>query len=417
MSEIERLLDDYRDAGVGDSEGAFTIDFAKAREKLAKFQLPDPHELVLKFVQAGNLASQGVSIAVRKSTLSITYQDWSPELTLQKLADRLASASLIVGDDPLSHLSIGLSALLGLGCEVRARQALPGEKQTTTLVVGQALEWSQEDDGLTGPLFELSAKMPDGLSSERLGKLLAERCVFSRVPVSWQGARVEALLPQPIGAHRPAFFRENKVLAQSFTGDGRMPLLTGPVPSRGKGDRTAHLSLTVDLDPKATVWLCKAGVMAEKKHLDVGIPGIIGVVTADEVPTDLTGSQFLEGESLKQVEAWLRVSGRTLLSEAIAATKNVVSEAQPASSNAPIATRFACSGCLIALLGWMAGVAIINNTRDSSGWIMPNLFFWILFPIGWVWFAIWRHGCEKDDKSDAAARRQLLGLLQSFQSR
>src|SRR5690606_35611974 len=56
MSKIEDLLNDYRDDGTEDSSGAFTIDFQKAREKLAKFQLRDPHEFILKFIQAGNRA-------------------------------------------------------------------------------------------------------------------------------------------------------------------------------------------------------------------------------------------------------------------------------------------------------------------------------------------------------------------------
>ena len=179
----------------------------------------------------------------------------------------------------------------------------------------------------------------------------------------------------------------------------------------------AHLALTVDMDPKATIWLCKAGVMAEKKHLDLGIPGLIGVVAADDVPTDLTGSQFLEGEPLQEVRTWLGKAGQMLLSDAIDGIKDVVSEAQPVSTSAPVATHYALSGCSLALVGWIIGVAVIANTRGTSGWVLPNLFFWVLFPLGWVGFWVWRHGCEKDDKSDLAARIQLLDVLQKYQRR
>lgn len=62
MEDLNELLEDYRDQGLTESEGVFTINFAKAREKLAQFQLPDPNLLVLKFVQAANLAATEIQI-------------------------------------------------------------------------------------------------------------------------------------------------------------------------------------------------------------------------------------------------------------------------------------------------------------------------------------------------------------------
>lgn len=418
MSEIDRLLDDYKDAGVEDSEGVFTIDFAKAREKLARFQLPDPHELILKLVQAGNLASEGVAVSASSSKLTVSYQGWDSELTLKRLADRLASASLIVGDDALSYLSVGLSAMLGFGAPVRLSQVVPGETVMRTLTVGQTLEWEEGATSRTASHFEVSMPMPESLSVDTLGQLLRERCLFSSVPVSWQRNDVRGTLPQPTGAHRPAFFRENKTLAEVAFGSGqeKTPLLSLKRTPR-QSARMAHLALTVDVDPKATIWLCKAGVMAEKKHLDLGVPGLIGVVAADDVPTDLTGSQFLEGEPLEGIRNWLGIAGQMLLGDAIKGIKDVVSEAQPVSSNAPVATHYLLSGCSIALVGWILGVAVIANTKGTSDWIMPNLFGWILFPIAWVAFWVSRNGCEKDDKSDRAARIQLLDILQKYQRR
>lgn len=416
MSDIDRLLEDYKDDGVEESTGAFTVDFQKAREKLAKFQLTDPHELILKLVQAGNLASSGIDISVKSQTLRVAYDQWSSEFTLQRLADRLASASLIMGDDPLSHLSIGLSAMMGLATDpVRLSQRLAGENTIKTLFVARSLEWEEVEEPGDG-LFEISMKLPAQLSASRLGELLAERCIFAPVPILWNGKMVKPQPLEPSGSHRPAFFRENKVLAQHrhFVDTWHTPLMPESGGHRAS-KRMAQLAMTVDLDPKATIWLCKAGVMAEKKRLDLGVPGMIGVVVADDVPTDLTGSQFLDGEALNGVEEWLRTCGQALLGEAIQATKNIISEAQPVRSDAPVATRHGCNGCMFALLGWGIGVAVISHTPHSSGWIMPNLCFWLLFPLAWVGVTVKKHGCEKDDKSDLAAKTHLLDTLKKYQ--
>jgi hypothetical protein len=145
--------------------------------------------------------------------------------------------------------------------------------------------------------------------------------------------------------------------------------------------------------------------------VNLQIPGVIGVVEADDVPTDLTGSQFQDGETLAEVESWLGRSGQALLGEAIAATRGIMSEGQPASASAPVKTFHGCSGIVVAMVGWVLGMVAITRYPSLDGWGLTNFFFWLFFPIAWVSVAIKRHGCDKDDKSDALAKAHLLQTL------
>lgn len=52
---IDDVLDDLASVGRVDSEGEFTLDRAKAREKMRRFQLADPRAYVLELVQAASL--------------------------------------------------------------------------------------------------------------------------------------------------------------------------------------------------------------------------------------------------------------------------------------------------------------------------------------------------------------------------
>ncbi|MCA9714976.1 MAG: hypothetical protein KC468_09850, partial [Myxococcales bacterium] len=55
MSKVEELVAALHEEGALDSEGSFTLDSERAREKLRQYQLARPHEYVLLLVQAAVL--------------------------------------------------------------------------------------------------------------------------------------------------------------------------------------------------------------------------------------------------------------------------------------------------------------------------------------------------------------------------
>lgn len=406
MGEVDSLLAGLRRDGVTESEGVFTIDFEKAREKLARFQLPDPHELVLKFVQAANLEADSICIDLRQQT-SIFLEGWNPELTLGKLADRLASGSLVMGDGAVDHLCVGLSALLGMAPEgVVLRQSIRGVAGQKVLSLSRQLEWEQRETPEARASLLIIEVPGQPLSSSRVRELLEERCAYSKVPIELSGQPVRAELPQSSGAHRGVYFRTNEQLA----------CLSLPQDNAESGEaegRQAELRLTVDLDPMATVWLTRAGVMAQRVSWDLGVPGVVAVVEADGLETDLTGTQFLEGEKLQLLRDWTQRGCERLLEEALRSVQAVETQAQPVSSSAPIRDSITRNGCVVSVLGLLA---TFWGWDFSESGIMAVYFFWIAFPLPWTLVSLKLHGCEKDEESDKAGRDRIAVELLKAQS-
>ncbi len=417
MGDIENLLSDYKKGGHEDSTGVFTIDFQAAREKLSKFQLADPHEFLLKFVQAGNLAANDIQVELGSKS-NITLRGWSSELTLEKLAERLASTSLIVGDDPLTHLCIGLSALLGLVPEgIRLCHRVEGSKMAKLLDLGTTLEWKDiESNPENGSSLRIWWPGVAEISQKTLAGLLRERCTYSAVPIALNGAGLLAVIPKTPGAHREKFFRKNETLSELRTlrASGDAPPMAdqrSKAKTKTGAERDSHLRLTVDLDPVATIWMVKAGVMTQKKRMELGVPGLVGAVFADDLATDLTGSQFLENATFDEIRVFLKEVGVELLEDALTDARQIGADAQPASATAPIGSLIGCSACLLAVLGFFATIWMIGPSNFRVDWGAATFMFWLVSPVPMVWWAIKRHGCEKDKNSDKAAKDYLVSVL------
>ncbi|MFP4497658.1 MAG: hypothetical protein ACLFQV_05555, partial [Vulcanimicrobiota bacterium] len=52
MSEAHSIIEELKKEAVFDSKGHFTLDKSKAREKMKKYQLIDPHYYVLELIQS-----------------------------------------------------------------------------------------------------------------------------------------------------------------------------------------------------------------------------------------------------------------------------------------------------------------------------------------------------------------------------
>ncbi len=425
MSDIESFLNDYKEDGVAESEGAFTINFAKAREKLAKFQLPDPHHLILKFVQAGNLAGQGVTIQT-KGLLQITILEWCPTLTLEQVADSLTSANLQGGNDPLVHLATGLSTLMGIATEpIMVRQKLQEAQQSRLLEIGEALELSEASEEVTEDSLRITVPFPSPLDASTLISLLEQRCFSSLVPISINSKPLTDILPESPGKHRSQFFQTNRQLAGQLWSeqpDSPAPWQTRIFPRSPiqEGPRTTWVSLTVDFDDKALVWLCQAGVLSQLKHLKLKVPGIMAIVSADDLPTDLTGSQFLDGPAMIDLVDWVGEASRAVRDEAIKTASVVTAQGQPARPNAPVRERDGCLGCLGATAGWyvtnwvlLHGVQI--NLTISI--VMTNIFFWLAVSFFYPAINMWRKGAAVDQHSHEKARQLILDTLLASQRR
>ena len=408
---LEGFLQSSSEAGKADSEGTFTVNFAAARAKMAKFQLADPHYFILKLVQAGVLASRGMDISFAGNGWEIVYQDWQPELTLEKIREKLSSGLVTACEEPLDHLTIALNTLMTLAPSgIRLAQKIEGSHENRFLELNEEMEIkSQEGDWKESKLTLLIPKTPH-IDRERIEELILERCGFAPIPLTLNEETVLPRLRATSGAHRDIFFRHNKELAQGQTLGSRNALdqKSENIP---EDEFSSFLRLTVDLDPYAQVWLCKAGVMLENKAFDLGVPGLTGVVEADHLDTDLTGVQFIANEKVDQLSLWLKGPSKIVLDRAIKVTDTVDAEAAPVALNGWLNGWDVTTGCGLGCLGGIGGFWLFIDNLISGGVLSAIVSLGVLFPGAYVGAKIHKKGCEKTPGSEEEAQRTLRNRL------
>ncbi|MFP4597451.1 MAG: hypothetical protein ACLFVJ_04315 [Persicimonas sp.] len=108
----ENSIDTLRAEGALADRGEFRLDREKAREKLQKFRLKDPHHYVLEFVQAAHLlGATRIAIAIDADEMEMRF-DGEPlgAEQLEGLYDAPFSEDVDRKTRALRHLAIGLSA-------------------------------------------------------------------------------------------------------------------------------------------------------------------------------------------------------------------------------------------------------------------------------------------------------------------
>lgn len=411
--ELEQFLSSSSQAGETDSEGAFTVNLEAARAKMAKFQLADPHYFILKLVQAGVLASRGMKITLTIDGWQIDFFDWFPGITLEKIRERLLSAAFTSCETALDHLTIALNTLMTLVPKgMNLCQKIEGAHGTAVLNLDSEMQIRTSPGFWERSSLELFVPRSSNISAPTIDELVRERCGFAPISIRLNGDPVLPKLPHTSGAHRDIFFRHNKELAQGRT--------LGPRPAfevQGKNvpeaEFCADLRLTVDLSSQAQIWLCKAGVLLDRKTFDLGVPGLTGVVEADHLDTDLTGVQFLLNDKAEELVKWLTPLAHKVLDSAIKATDNVDAEAAPVSLSGWLAGRDVGVGCGGGCLSGIGAFWLFLDNLISANLFSALLCLGLLFPGGYVGSRIFKKGCEKDAKSDLKAKQTLRQKLLS----
>ncbi len=110
------LLEDLRQVGQVDSVGRFTLDAAKAREKMKRYQLSDPHHYVLQVVQSA-VAGGALSLEIRVDADDCWMDFDAPppdETELRNLFNHLFGSGTAPRERSLRALATGLNSALAL---------------------------------------------------------------------------------------------------------------------------------------------------------------------------------------------------------------------------------------------------------------------------------------------------------------
>ncbi len=185
------MNDRFRQGGHFVEAGGFSLDEARAREKLAKYQLADPRRYVLEFVKAAHLlGATGIDFKVSTSQVDIFFDAPLPEaFDLETLASAAFRHRKTATDEGLRHLAIGHNAAGAL--RLRSFQALPETR-----------------DGAAGTAIYLRERLRPGhitafIAGSRAAspeeELLREYCTHAPARITLNGMLITRPFQMPAG--------------------------------------------------------------------------------------------------------------------------------------------------------------------------------------------------------------------------
>ncbi len=179
MGGLEEYLN-RQQVGAVESEGVFTLDPVKAREKLRQFQLPQPDYCLLKFVQAA--VAWGATIIFVEQLKGLVRFDFLPSQELPP-APRWATfldKPLEAEDRGARHLTVGLMAALGRFHSLGWSYVLNGERHSLLITPEEVRCQVEPTDDFEACLTLVGGK-PPALD------LIVQHCRFTPIQVVVNG--------------------------------------------------------------------------------------------------------------------------------------------------------------------------------------------------------------------------------------
>jgi hypothetical protein len=293
------LIAALTDEGEAVDEGSFTLDPAKAREKLREYQLADAHEWILLAISAGHVATDGRGpVRVRSGSEA---EVWFPgvSLTAQQLENCFAAAfgrtRGLVGEAltrarVLRLLGIAGNAALSLGStELEIESVAPGGERHVLHVSSdgvQKLEHERRDAAAPG--IRMLVRGGRGQRRPRREReLVRERCRLALTEIFVGDDRINRGLNAAFD--RPVQ-RVDVRVGETVVGKASFE-------SRGTGP--------------AKVLVVNRGVLVETVTLAECTSGFVAVVHVD-LPMDLSQRQILREQAWDELMAAIRATHDSL---------------------------------------------------------------------------------------------------------
>ncbi len=367
MVTLENLLEDLHDDGETESSGVFTLDPKKAREKLQNFAFVSPDDYLPKLVQAGVAAGASqIEVEVNASIVELLFRDlYFEKDQVQGLMNYLLVENCPPEWRPLRHLAAGLRGSLAVEPGLVWWESWSDGK-------GYQRRWSDQDWNLkelerseqqgrfsrfhlvrqAGKRFRLAfSSLFQSKEHERPG--LLRRCAYLAQPLTlngepikraefgrprYPGYRIE-LDENPGESRPPPYLASDQLveglidkhhhLAEVYPTDDRPTSLIQPPHSQATlktltgGPCRAWLGLEAQLEKTARITYIEDGVVLETRELELGIPGLVGIYSAEGLPKDLTGFSLVEGEAYRAHLDWLRQQGQVLKETVLANLESI----------------------------------------------------------------------------------------------
>lgn len=294
---IGSLIGELRGEGVVDSEGRFTLDPAKAREKMRRFQLADPRRYVLELVQAAHLrGATAIDFRIDADDMWMRF-DGRP-FTADELSNLYASlfADGEENDDlrALRQLALGVNAAMGMEPR-RARVESGSVSLELRLDDADAIAEKGEGDGVTvihvkqrlrpRVFLDFFRNLVGILDEERH---LTERCAYAGIRITLNGKTIAD------GRREPAFAL-SWVSLEGMSYAGSAAFCAGT---------------------KAELRLLKDGVWISSVELENEVHGLLVVIEDPRLRKDVSQAKIVEDAAYRRVVA-ASVLARWRLLEAV----------------------------------------------------------------------------------------------------
>lgn len=259
-----------------ESSGEFTLNPVRAAQHMSRLQLPGPHHYLLKMVQAA-VAGGASEIRARVGWFGLELQfDLPQPLRLEAMATGVNAA---------------LSSLKTVTLEQQGRRHVYSRKS----------QWEEVAPFAPGLRIGLVRTRWD--CSAELG-LLSQLCCWCPVPFILNG-RSARIAQWGSSRTRVQSYVPGTALSAPASSRAAIP---PRVPAQLAGRRIAcDMVLALEPYPSSTVTFIQHGVAICQRKVEFGREGVVAVVGADDLPTDLGGFELIDGPALKERIAAIRV--------------------------------------------------------------------------------------------------------------
>lgn len=314
---LARLFDELRGEGRLDSRGHFTLDVAKALEKMRQFQLRDPRLYVLNLVAAA--VANGASFVRTSSTPeSFSLESDGRGYAFEDLAELFSSPFIANAPErrATQELAIGLFGTRGLTVQQVSLETWQGDLGARLAIVEGRLEIARltqnplpeglnvrlsvrEKSSLLDSAYGLLGKVRRVKPQTQESEYVRGLCVFSPVPITLNGEQVN--LPIPCGG---------ALVAGQVSGpDGRsFPLsaiLAEQVVSRSEGPYAATLVLENRTLPGDALTVVVNGVSFSEFKEVPAYPNARVVVHASHLKKDFSQSSLVLDDEFRAMLEWI----------------------------------------------------------------------------------------------------------------
>lgn len=287
MSQLlQELLDDYASDGEWHSTGRFTIDDARARDVLVRFQSNNPGLFLLHWVRFANLCgAKNTRISWQDSQLIFshdgewpTFSSWSTLWGQQHPRERALAYCL------WNAMRVSFD---------EARLVSPED----TLVLDSALEARSEPAPGEFRLILCKPKKPTVWEEYR--RMLNERCQFSPTEITYLEREVER--PEGVASSFHSIFR-----GAELTSEPRWPRPIGQGETLPQVVRSAYVaSVFIGMkDERQGLYVVLDGV-SYNTSAPKGLPRLYIVLSATDLTLDLSGERLVHTKTYASLREWL----------------------------------------------------------------------------------------------------------------